>query len=106
VVVLVHFELNSSLAGTLVNVPPVFFADSRVLVPEACPFAPTVVTSLIEFGPMNIVTALPDLSVAWTRNESGMTFTFVKPEFWRLAAPRVCVLVVAVGAEVEGELGA
>jgi hypothetical protein len=62
---------------------------------------------------MNIVTALPDLSVAWTKNESGMTFTFVKPEFWRLVvtccwmpAPRVCVLVVAVGAEVEGELGA
>ena len=78
------FELSSSLAGTLANVPPVFFADSPVLAPEACPFAPTVVTSVIEFGPMNIVTALPDLSVAWTRNEPGMTFTFVKPEFCRL----------------------
>src|SRR5450432_4280338 len=91
--------------------PPVFFADSPVLVSEGCPFAPTVVTSVIEFGPMNIVTALPDLSVARTRNESGMTFMFVKPEFcrlvvtccWRLAPP-VCVLVVSGGAE-EGELG-
>jgi hypothetical protein len=41
---------------------------------------PLVGTSAIEFGVMNILTGFPDLSLAWTRKEFGMTFTLVKPD--------------------------
>ena len=53
-----------------------------------------VVTSAIELGVMNIFTGLPDLSLAWTEKEFGMTFTLVKPDSSRFVVSR-CVRLEA-----------
>jgi hypothetical protein len=74
-----------------------------------------VVTSVSELGPINIVTGLPDLSLACTRNESGTTFMLVNPDCCKLfvnccrrLVPLDCGLVVVagVGAEPEFEFAA
>src|ERR1700684_263585 len=77
---------------------------------EAWSFDPTVATSVSELGPMNIVTGLPDLSLACTKNESGTTLMLVNPDRCRLLVtcclrldPLVCALVVDAGVEGEPE---
>jgi hypothetical protein len=65
-----------------------------------------VVTSAIELGVMNILTGLPDLSLAWTEKEFGMTFTSVKPDSSRFVVSRCAMLEAHTCAAFESAFAA